>query len=259
MDISVLLCVHDDVRIINCLNSIDVPCEAIVVANNATEQVLSALHNYDSGDRFDLRIIEIPEKGIGRARDVGAENAKYDKMLFLDSDCRFLPGGIGLVSRLLDDFLIVDGKIQYEANSFQSRVVSKCRTQSVPDRVFCPGLSMRKEVKPLIGGYFFDRKLGWLEDSEINKRFQKASVPIGYTEKEIAVHAALTFSEDLNSAFKYGMGRQVGIKNGVFEKKLDAIFHLVPSYFKLGFFVGLYLFAWNISYTYGYIKGKYSR
>ena len=259
MDISVLLCVHDDVRIINCLDSIDVVCEAIVVANNATEQVLKVLHDYDSGNRFDFRIIEIPEKGIGRARDIGAENAKYDKMLFLDSDCRFLPGGIGSVYSLLDDFPVVDGKIQYEANSFQSRIVSKCRTQSVPDRVFCPGLSMRKDVKPLIGGYFFDRKLGWLEDSEINRRFKKASLPIGYTKEEIAVHAALTFSEDLSSAFKYGTGKQVGIKNGVFENELDAIFHLVPAYFKLGFFVGLYLFAWNISYTCGFIKGKFSR
>ncbi len=256
-ELSIIFCVHDDIRIKDALDSVYTFCQVIVVANAATEEIRNILDHYPIGHRFKLQVIYIPEKGIALARETGANNASYDKMLFMDSDCVLLPGGIEEVSQLLDSHLLIDGRIQYKYYDFQSSITAFCRSQSVPNRAFCPGLAIRKEIKPLIGGYYFDTRLGWLEDSEINMRFRKNNIPCVATKGFVAEHDVLTFAQDLTSVFLYGSGRQKGVRRGVFDNKLDAIFHLVPSYLRKNIWAGFYLFIWNVVFLTGFLWEKW--
>ncbi len=92
--VSLVICVADDLRIKNMLDSIKEYCEVVVVINGGTKEVKDIVNSYKKSKKFDLKIIEIGERNLSKSRNIGMINATYDKVVFYDSDCVMKRGTI---------------------------------------------------------------------------------------------------------------------------------------------------------------------
>ena len=86
IDLSLVVCVADDLRIRNMLETIDINCEVIVVLNGATEKVRNIVQDFKKKSSLNVNVIELPERNLSKARNYGIERAKYEKVVFYDSD-----------------------------------------------------------------------------------------------------------------------------------------------------------------------------
>jgi len=67
--------------------------EVIVVANGCTDATAAMAR-----DKCD-RLIDLPDRGLSRARNVGAAKARGDLLLFLDADTQLQPGALESIAR----------------------------------------------------------------------------------------------------------------------------------------------------------------
>ena len=71
LEISLVICVADDIRIMNTLESIDVFCEVVVVLNGATIQVKKIIQKYKNTEKYKLVVVEISERNLSKSRNMG--------------------------------------------------------------------------------------------------------------------------------------------------------------------------------------------
>lgn len=251
-----IICVADDLRIKEMLHSINDYCEVIVVLNGATKEVKKIVNFFKKSKTFDLKTIEIPERNLSKARNIGAKNAKYDKLVFYDSDCILVDNAIDLYDKMLDKYMLVDGKVKFKAETFQSKIVSVLRSFGLPDCALCPSIGINKKIIDKVG-YYFDEDIKWIEDSELNVRAKNKGVKIGIINEITCIHDNLSFKSDLRSAFRYGTGVKIAAMKGLHKKRPTANWNLIIPCFKENFFSGIYCIIWNIIYCLGYYLTKY--
>lgn len=252
LELSLIVCVANDVRIKKLLDTIDCYCEVIVVLNGATKEVKEIVESYLESDFFHLVILEMKERNLSKARNVGTEVASNCKVVFYDSDCEIIKGALKKFSSMLDRFLVVDGKVAFKADNFQSKVVSVTREMGIPGYALCPAIGINKKIKESINGYFFDSNICWIEDFEFNLRAKKKKIDIGYIQDITCKHDNLTFCQDLKSAYRYGTGERKAVKKGVYKKGPDANWDIIIPIAKKNILSGIYYVLWNIIYCIGY-------
>jgi len=102
LPISVIVPVSTDIKIKQCLESIDEQVEIVVVLNNnpSTEVV----NIVSSDDR--CKAVAIKEAGCNLAAifNKGIESASNQKVLLINSDCLFPPGLINKMSQILESY-----------------------------------------------------------------------------------------------------------------------------------------------------------
>ena len=172
LDLSVVICVSDDIRIINTLKSINDNCEVIVVLNSPSIKVRQIVESFKNNNIYKLNIFEIPEKNLSKARNVGTNKASYDKVVYIDSDCIVTKNCLKIYCKLLDEFLLVDGKVKYLDDNFQSKIISRVREKGIPGYALCPSMGLNKKIIKYLNGYFFDEDIKWVEDTELNDRLR---------------------------------------------------------------------------------------
>lgn len=256
LPISIVIAVADDKKIINCLRSIDVFCEVVIVANGATREVMDIL--YDFSKKMNLKVIEQEERNLSKARDIGIIAASNNNILLMDTDCVFVPGTIRRFNDLLEinENKIINGSIEFESNTFGSRLVKNARdyinNHSNTGYAFAPSLGMKKDLIDLIGGYYFDHSIKWVEDAELNVRLRKYKIPIYNVPEARIIHSSISVKKDLRAAFNYGVGKRVGVNKGIM-KGVGAFWgHTLPIIRDKGLLTALFMVVWNISYTIGY-------
>lgn len=104
-----------------CLESInalseETQFEVVVVLNNCTDNSLEIASSFSK-----VRAVSEPATAFSRARDVGAENASGDILVFMDDDALLRPGTLKRIDRIMRDNLdcgVIAGKIDaaYESN-----------------------------------------------------------------------------------------------------------------------------------------------
>lgn len=248
LPISIIIPCADDIRIKNCLDSIDESVEVVVVLNGHTKEVINIVNNYD------IRKIMIQERNLSKALNIGIEKAKNSNVILMDSDCRFEKGAIKKLFNGLQKHYIVKGKVVFQSDSFLSKIIAKAREYSYYDtpKPYNPFLGIRKDTKKYIGGYYFDETIHWTEDADLNTRLKKARLKVNYVFLAKVFHPPLTLKHDLRSAFRYGIGKRIRVEKGTssgigthFRKVLDVAF-------KKGLLTGLYYIVWNYFYMFGY-------
>lgn len=254
--ISIIICVVDDLRIDKMLKSINENCEVVIVLNGATKEVKEIVNSYKNNNIFQLKVIEIPERNLSKARNVGAKEAKYDKLIFYDSDCELVGKAIDLYDKKLDKYMLVDGSVKFKSETFQSKIVSVLRSFGLPGCALCPSIGINKKIVDKIG-YYFDEDIKWIEDSELNIRVKRAGIKVGIIDELTCIHDNLSFKSDLRSAFRYGTGVKIAAMKGLHKKKPTANWNLIIPCFKKNFFSGIYCIIWNIIYCLGYYLIKY--
>lgn len=245
-NMTIVICVADDLRIAKMLKSIYAQLEIIVVLNGATEEVKNIVKNYKA------KVIEIPERNLSKARNIGILNAKFDKVIFYDSDCVMTDLAIENYDKFLDEYLLVDGKVFFKNDTFQSKIISVMRSMGLPRSAVCPSIGINKKILAKVG-YYFDEDIKWIEDGELNIRCRKAKIKIGVISDITCIHDNLTFKQDLLSAYRYGNGTRVAVNKCLQRKKRpDANWNLIIPCFKISFLSGIYSIIWNFVLCAGY-------
>lgn len=253
--ISVVICVADDKRIKNMLDSINEKCEVVVVLNGCTQEVKDIVNSYKESKIFKLKIVEIPERNLSKSRNVGMLNATYDKVVFYDSDCVMVDNALHYYNDYLDKYLLVDGKVKFKDDKFNSKIVSVLRSMGLPGYALCPSIGINKDIIKKVN-YYFDEDIKWIEDSELNKRAKNQNIEIGVIEELTCIHDNLTFRQDLKSAYRYGSGVKLASKKGLHKKRPTANWNLIIPCFRKKILAGFYCVIWNIVYCIGYYLTK---
>ena len=235
----------------NLIKSIDEECEVVVVCNGSTQEyidfVKSLLEN-----KFQHQVLFIPEKSLSKARNIGTENATYDKTVHIDTDCVFYKGALKNYYEALEDNLVVDGKVDFLHNSKQSKIVATMRSMGIPGNALCPSIGINKKIKDKIGGYYFDERLTWVEDADFNYRMKKNNIGFYSIEEPTCAHVPLSFKQDLRAAKNYGNGAKIRVHYKMREKGVNFNSDVTRQMKKLGFRYWIYALRWNLAYAKGY-------
>jgi len=248
LSISIIIPCADDLRVAQCIESIDENAEIIVVLNGPTEAIKNLIKKYF------VKTYLIQERNLGAALNIGIQNATYDKVLLMDSDCVFKKGTIRLLYNGLNNFKLAKGKVIFEFNNFFNRILAKAREYTTSDTpsAYKPPLALKKSIIDDVE-YFFDNDVHWTEDEDLDERVRAAKVSINFLPDAVIYHPPVTLKSDLRSAFRYGIGKRIRVEKKI-AKGLGSDFpYLFDAIGKKGLLVGIYLFFWNIVYSLGYI------
>jgi len=205
-ELSIVIPCRDDARIEACLKSIDEDLEIVISLNGSSLQVERIVSEHAA--RKHLVIIRSSIPNLAAALQAGSLAASSEAILYMDSDCQFLPGTIRRFRDALKHYKVVKGQIIFQSDSWLTAIIAQSREHHTAEQVtaYKPPLAINRSIKEQIGGYFFDSRLFWREDSDLDYRIRKAGIPI-YMEKEAAItHPPLRLWQDLRSAYRYGVG-----------------------------------------------------
>ncbi len=213
MKLTVVIPCRDDARVAACARSVDADAEIVIGLNGSPpgfrEHVTAAL-----GGRVRLEILARPN--LSRALEHGIRAASWDRVLLMDSDCLFAPGSLAAVEAAFAQGAPADevykGQIVFGAGgAWGSELVARSRSQRMAGRLsaYKPPLALSRELVAKLGGYFFDPRLPWKEDADLDCRVRQASVRIVPVDGCLIHHAPLSIAGDLRSTFRYGMGAAI--------------------------------------------------
>lgn len=257
MKVTIAILCSKDHLIRKCLASIPQNVPIIVMLNNPDEYVERVV-------KRDKRVIayRFDESNLGLLRQMAIEYCKTPGIFFMDSDCVLTRQTVKYVERELNHYEAVSVPMRYRYYNLETKVVSMCRRFTTPDEMLFMPAAFRIDVQDKIGGYLFDRRLAWGEDSDQRVRLKNANIPFGIS-KGYVLHKPLTVKEDARSAYRLGKGTYIQVKYGVakprnFLRDLSIIKELrmaLECACEQGIMPGIYhLFIWRTAYKYGYWK-----
>jgi glycosyltransferase involved in cell wall biosynthesis len=185
----------------------------IIVADNASPQGPAAVSAV-IGDR--ARLVVVPEKGAGPARNGGAALAGGEILAFIDSDCRpdpdWLTQGVealgacdfvgGRVEVLVDDVHRMTASEAFErVFAFDNEAYVTRKGFSVSANLFCP-----RALFDAVGGF----AVGVSEDVDWCHRALKAGYRIGYAPRAVIGHPARRTWTDLLKKWRRRMAASCG-------------------------------------------------
>jgi len=267
--LSVIIPVSKDMKLEQCLESVDVSVEVIIVLNNNPSDGVRKIAESHSGQDFKLVHLGGRDCNLSKVFNQGIKNSSNEKILIMNSDCTFLKGQLANISDLLDSYDIVKTRICFNYDSYSEKLVSKMRQlfhEHFNDgkNLFGPGLAFKKSIKNKINGYFYDEDIAWGEDGELTKRINRTNLDILKLQSCI-VHAPETIFHDLKVAVKIGGGKRVadakankaavrGILSLILGNLLDSKRHFRISYKYFGVHLVCYLSAWKTAFLLGYLQ-----
>lgn len=219
LDLTIIIPCATDIKINDCIQSIYETCiddvEILVSLNGASKDVKEILKNFQH-----VKICEVKEANLSKAYNNGIKHASRNNILLMDSDCIFVKNTIKLLYDGLKYAKLSKGLVVFRSNNLTSKIIAKVREYTTTDFIsaYSPPLAFSKDIKSLIGGYYFDERIPWSEDSEFNYRVQKAGIKIHYNPKAVIYHAPISISQDIRSGFKYGRGKRISEELGLLPR-----------------------------------------
>lgn len=269
LSISVIIPVSTDIKIKQCLESIDEEVEIVVVLNNNPSSAVVKIVGSDAR----CKVLFIKEVGCNLAVvfNKGIDVATNQKVLLTNSDCSFPPGLIAKMCRSLESYDIVKARVEFAYTNSRQRLVAECRRlfHHVFDggtKLFGPGLSFHKCIRNQLGGYYFDEKMGWGEDGELSNRIHEAKIKYCIVD-DCLLHGAENVFHDLVVACRIGRGLRLSDKAKHIHllKTLKADWkdlvndpkkRFRTAYFEGGNILVLYLLVWKLTTYQGYYFGE---
>ncbi len=262
-DLTIIIPCASDVRIKHCIQSIYQTCaedvEVLVSLNNASEELREILKRFRS-----VKTCEINEANLSKAYNNGIKHASRNNILLMDSDCIFGKDAIKLLYNGLKYAKLSKGLVAFQSNGLMSKIISKVREYTTTDFVnaFSPPLVFSKDIKDLIGDYYFHEQVPWSEDSEFNYRVQRAGIKIHYNPRAVIYHAPLNIRQDMRSGFRYGKGKRISVELKLLPKRnyfdismnIERFVRTYEVFCRKGFLPALYyFFIWRPVNRMGYI------
>lgn len=261
--LSIVIPCKDDRRIVECLKSIDYPNASIeIVLNGATAQFSKWLDTKIKDYKYTTVIVHsLPKPNLSWALEYGTRHSKYDLVLYMDSDCRFKKGAINGFLETSKKYNVSQnvfkGEVVFEkGKTYLSHIIAASRSYHTAETLtaYKPPLMISKEILPKIGGYAFNKKLIWREDSDLDNRVRTAKIAIIPVNDGIIYHRAISLKTDLRSTFRYGIG--LAIANVLKIKLTEVPRSTCGALRSKGVIVALYMLFRNRVYDAGYIYAR---
>lgn len=262
LDLSIVIPCATDLAIVDCIRSIHATCpddiEIIVSLNDPTPEVRNCLKSFP-----EVELCEISVRHLSRAYNRGISIAGRRNILLMDSDCTFENGAIQALYNGLKTRPISKGRVVFQSNGFVSSFIAKVREFTTTDflNAYSPPLAFRKSIIDQIGHYFFHESIPWSEDNEFNFRVKKAGLQIAAVPNAIVYHRPLSLRADVQSGFRYGLGKRITESLGIFpvtkwlalETQLKRFRKTGQVWQAKGWLASLYyLFLWRPANRFGY-------
>lgn len=259
MKMSIAIICSDDHLIKKCLESIPDKVPIILILNYPDEYVLNLVKNNKQ-----ISVYRCDERNLGKLRQLAVEKCKTPAICYVDSDCVLSNNLVEMVEKELENNYVVNIPINFDYYNYSTKIVSKCRKYTTPDKLLLMPFAFRLEIQKIIGK-LFNENLYWGEDSDQRKRLKENNINY-IISKSSVLHKPLTFKEDSKSAIRLGLGTFVQEINGLnstrsLMKDLSIFSELKGAYecYKLTHSLGASLyhfFIWRPSYKYGYWKAR---
>lgn len=112
----------------------------------------------------DWELIVRTDEGISTARNRGIEQARADKIVFIDDDAIPEPGYLDAASKALDRHAIVGGKVIHPDTVFKefANIYREDDSEGPSEHIVGCNMAFQKEVFETVGG--FDERLQWGHD-----------------------------------------------------------------------------------------------
>ena len=248
--LSVLIRAGGDDRVFDCIASIKktAPNSKIkisILANKALEKRVAKLH---------IKFCVVPRGNASLTTNKGLELVKDSRVLITDSDTVFDTNCIKLLNKALEKYDVVKPQIVFKNNgSFTSTIVANLRKyfNSRDKKMFTPGLAFKMSIKSKIGGYYFDNKVVWGEDSEFSNRVERAKLRTSVVNKARLFHPPVSLRHDLGGAFLIGAKKPENkslVK--IVIKRFKTLYEILRNF---GFPTFIYGFVWYILFDFGKI------
>lgn len=260
MKFSIAIICSNDHLIEKCISSIPKNVPIIVVLNYPDDYVLDVVKNNKQ-----ISVYRCDERNLGKLRQLAADKCKTPAICYIDSDCILEDNLVKIVENELKKSYAVNIPLNFAYYNFFTKIVSKCRKYTTPDKLLYMPFAFRLELQEKIGK-LFDERLYWGEDSDQRKRLKQHGLDY-IISKSFVTHKPLTFKEDSKSAIRLGKGTYIQEKNGLNDKRillkdLSIISEIKGAYgcYKLTKSIGASLyhfFVWRPSYKYGYWKERF--
>ncbi len=263
IDLTIIIPCSTDTKIKYCIQSIYETCtddvEILVSLNGASEEIKEILKGFQG-----VKICEIKKANLSKAYNNGIKHASRSNILLMDSDCVFGKNTIKLLYSGLKHERLSKGLVVFKSTSLMSKIISKVREYTTTDFInsYSPPLAFSKDIKDLIGGYYFHEQIPWSEDSEFNYRVQQAGLKIHYNSEAVIYHTPLIIKQDIRSGFRYGRGKAISeklkllprtnfLKPSLYTKRFVKTYEVLQ---KKGLFPALYyFFIWRSINRIGYL------
>lgn len=215
-DASIVIALKDDMRILECLASVDEEVEIVIVLNGSPPNMRDVL----AAQPRPAIVTEIPNVGnLGWAYNEGTRVASGTYVIYMDSDCTFRPGTIRAMVRAAMTHPVVKGLVVYgESDRLLSKLTARMREYDEGDFVSAqsPPLIIHRDVGEYIGGYHYDPLIHWCEDREFDFRLQMAGIPVIFLPEAVIYHGVQEGFNNLRSYWRYGIGEGIGQQLGIF-------------------------------------------
>lgn len=202
MEMSIVVRCKDDERVFECIKSIDENVKLIVVLNQ----------NDDLKERLEsigVSCYVSPPGNLSIVSNIGFSAAGTNKVIITDSDTLFYPGCIRTIYEALDNYEVVRAKLMFKSSSCipYSTLVSEARdfVNSLP-HVYTPGIGVRKDIIPKIGGFLFNEHVPFAVDADLNYRIKEAGIDVAFLTDAIIQHDCERVKHDLKAALRIGRG-----------------------------------------------------
>lgn len=218
--ISVVIPCKDDRRIRDCVAAFDPDVPLVISFNGAPADYRRWVVDLVA-DR-PVEFSELTEANLSKALEVGISAARTPWVLLMDSDCIMRPGGLDAVVRAMEvgrpDTEVYKGQVVFaEQGGPFAGMIARTR-HDYTARVltaYKPPLAFYTVLRERVGGYFFDERLPWKEDADLDCRIRSAGIGIVAVDECVIDHAALSLREDLRSNYRYGVGAAIADHLGI--------------------------------------------
>lgn len=257
MKLSIIIKCSDDERIFRCLKSIDEDVE-VVVAMTPNKKLENRFK------QMGIKYCITPKGNLSVTSNAGIRLATHDKFIIMDSDSVFKKRCIRKLNEKLESNLVVRPRIVFlmQKNSLLSQVLANGRDfENRKELVaYTPGLGLRKELTKHIGRFFFQEKVCWSEDSELDNRIKEAKIPICEVPEAVVYHDPVTLRHELRGAFQFGVGKRQAVvfsgEEGVSLLKNflqgNQLKYGLALFREKGILTVLYMVVWKFFYNLGY-------
>ncbi len=260
MKLSVIIRCKEDKRVFDCIESIDQDV-AIIVVLGENDSLKNQL------EQMNISCYVSPPGNLSLVSNIGFLAAKTEKVIITDSDTVFYPGCIRKINEALDKYKVARAKLIFKSckKVILSKQVSEARNfvNSLPV-VYTPGVGLRKDILPDVGGFLFNENVPFAVDADLDYRIKMACLDIAFLNDALVQHDCEKLKHDLKAARRIGRGCRKSAEtlghiyvntnvNSIGKYMKGVKTRHYPSIIKdKGISVFLYQLIWDCNFYFGY-------
>lgn len=200
-DTSVVIRCGGNPEVLRCIASVDSPAE-VVVAYSGPPDLAQRIQ--DAG----ARVVEVPRGNLSVVSNRGYQACRGLKVIFTDSDTRFGPRCVARLDEALETVPVARAQLRFDADVGRTtRVVARARefVNNLP-LAFTPGLGLRRDIIPTIGGVVFNDPVPYAVDADLDMRLKRRGVRVAFLRDAWLTHSPVSLRHDVRAGYRIGRG-----------------------------------------------------